>query len=116
MKKFYFELRLAHQRDGTTPITLRQLESLMRLTEVWINKPFFCSRIGQEKKNFNFIFKARAKLELREQCTESDALEVVQIMRASMIDTYTDENGQLDFTRSHHGSGMSRSSEVCIVS
>jgi hypothetical protein len=28
-----------------------------------------------------------------------------------MIDTYTDENGQLDFTR---GSGMSRSGEVCF--
>ncbi len=35
-------------------------------------------------------------------------------MKASMIDTYTDENGQLDFTRLQHGAGMSRSSEVCI--
>lgn len=87
LKKFYFELRHAHQRDGSTPITLRQLESLMRLTE------------------------ARAKLELREECTKCDALEVVQIMRASMIDTYTDENGELDFTRQQHGSGMSRSSD-----
>ena len=34
LKKFYFELRVAHQRNGSTPITLRQLESLMRLTEV----------------------------------------------------------------------------------
>ncbi|CAF3364063.1 unnamed protein product [Rotaria sp. Silwood1] len=88
LKKFYFELRIAHQRDGTTPITLRQLESLMRLTE------------------------ARAKLELREECTKADALDVVQIMKASMIDTYTDENGQLDFSRLQHGSGMSRASEV----
>ncbi|CAF3822831.1 unnamed protein product [Adineta steineri] len=88
LKKFYFELRVAHQRDGTTPITLRQLESLMRLTE------------------------ARAKLELREQCTKSDALDVIQIMRASMIDTFTDENGHLDFSRLQHGSGMSRAAEV----
>ncbi|CAF3959185.1 unnamed protein product [Rotaria magnacalcarata] len=88
LKKFYFYLRIAHQRNGTTPITLRQLESLMRLTE------------------------ARAKLELREECTELDALDVVQIMRASMLDTYTDENGQLDFSRLQHGSGMSRASEV----
>ncbi|CAF0720701.1 unnamed protein product [Rotaria sordida] len=88
LKKFYFELRMAHQRNGTTPITLRQLESLMRLTE------------------------ARAKLELREECTESDALDVVQIMEASMLDTYTDENGQLDFSRLQHGSGMSRAAEV----
>jgi DNA helicase MCM8 len=60
------------------------------------------------------LTEARAKLELREECTASDALEVVQIMRASMIDTYTDENGQLDFGRLPHGSGMSRSAEVCI--
>ncbi|CAF4005609.1 unnamed protein product [Rotaria sp. Silwood2] len=87
LKKFYFQLRIAHQRDGTTPITLRQLESLMRLTE------------------------ARAKLELREECTESDAEDVIQIMKASMIDTYTDENGELDFSRLQHGSGMSRAAE-----
>jgi hypothetical protein len=31
-----------------------------------------------------------------------------------MIDTYTDENGQLDFARLPHGSGMSRSAEVCL--
>jgi len=30
-----------------------------------------------------------------------------------MIDTYTDENGQLDFSRLQHGSGMSRAAEVC---
>lgn len=88
LKQFYFELRAAHQRNGSTPITLRQLESLMRLTE------------------------ARAKLELREECTKHDALEVVQIMKASMIDTYSDENGQLDFTRLQHGSGMSRANEM----
>ena len=41
-----------------TPITMRQLESLIRLTE------------------------ARAKLELREEATEGDALDVVNIMRA----------------------------------
>ena len=46
-----------------TPITMRQLESLIRLTE------------------------ARAKLELREEATEGDAIDVVEIMRASMVDT-----------------------------
>ena len=49
-----------------TPITMRQLESLIRLTE------------------------ARAKLELREEATEADALDVVDIMRASMVDTAAD--------------------------
>ena len=41
-----------------------------------------------------------------------DAREVVQIMKASMIDTYSDENGLLDFSRLQHGAGMSRASEV----
>ena len=45
---------------------MRQLESLIRLTE------------------------ARAKLELREEATEGDALDVVDIMRASMVDTAAD--------------------------
>lgn len=63
-------------------------------------------------KTFLVHFEARAKLELREECTKNDALEVVQIMKASMIDTYSDENGQLDFTRLQHGSGMSRANEV----
>ena len=36
-------------------------------------------------------------------------------MKASMIDTYTDENGLLDFSRLPHGSGMSRVSEVCFL-
>ena len=49
-----------------TPITMRQLESLIRLTE------------------------ARAKLELREEATEGDAIDVVEIMRASMVDTAAD--------------------------
>ena len=33
-------------------------------------------------------------------------------MKASMIDTYSDENGLLDFARLQHGAGMSRASEV----
>ena len=45
---------------------MRQLESLIRLTE------------------------ARAKLELREEATEGDAIDVVEIMRASMVDTAAD--------------------------
>ena len=46
------------QQDAdSVPVTTRQLESLIRLTE------------------------ARAKMELREQCTRSDAQDVVEIMK-----------------------------------
>ena len=83
LRDFYIELRQRYHFGDTTPITLRQLESLVRLTE------------------------ARAKVELREEATESDALDVIEIMRASMIDSMTNESGNLDFSRSHNGSGMS---------
>jgi DNA helicase MCM8 len=65
---------------------MRQLESLIRLTE------------------------ARAKMELREEATEADAIDVVEIMRASMVDTAADEGGmggKMDFSRSANGAGMS---------
>ena len=67
---------------------------------------------------------ARAKMELREEATKEDAEEVilmiskmvlimkigdfwlsqvVEIMRSSMIDTFSDNIGQLDFSRSMMG-------------
>ena len=83
IQDFYLELRQRYQTKDSTPITLRQLESLIRLTE------------------------ARAKLELREEATESDALDVIEIMRMSMVDTNADGFGSLDFSRSLNGSGTS---------
>ena len=49
----------------------RQLESLIRLTE------------------------ARAKLELREEATEADATDIVEIMQQSICDAMLDEMGEL---------------------
>ncbi|XP_076347300.1 DNA helicase MCM8-like isoform X2 [Tachypleus tridentatus] len=83
LQKFYLELRKHHQTGESTPITTRQLESMIRLTE------------------------AHARIDLREECTRQDALDVVEIMKYSMVDTYSDEFGLLDFQRSQHGSGMS---------
>ncbi len=84
IQEFYLKLRETHHCADATPITTRQLESVMRLTE------------------------ARAKVELREVATGQDAREVIEIMKESMRDTFTDEAGGLDFSRSLHGSGMSR--------
>lgn len=53
---------------------------------------------------------------MREEVTEEDAKEVVDIMKFSMIDTYIDEFGFLDFRRSQHGSGMSNRSQVSCSS
>ncbi|CAG5115856.1 unnamed protein product, partial [Candidula unifasciata] len=87
IQEFYLSLRQRHQSRDSTPITTRQLESLMRLTE------------------------ARARLELRELATKTDAEDVIEIMKHSMQDVYSDQFGYLDFQRSQHESGMSGRSQ-----
>ncbi|XP_054706909.1 DNA helicase MCM8-like [Uloborus diversus] len=88
LQEFYLEMRKQHKLSCSTPITTRQLESMIRLTE------------------------ARAKVELRDYCTISDAENVIEIMKYSMQDTFSDEHGNIDFDRSIHGSGMSKSSQA----
>ncbi|NXU11580.1 MCM8 helicase, partial [Pardalotus punctatus] len=88
LQEFYLELRKQNQGADSTPITMRQLESLIRLTE------------------------ARSRLELREKSTKEDAEDVIEIMKYSMLGTYSDEFGKLDFERSQHGSGMSNRSQA----
>ncbi|CAH9091655.1 unnamed protein product [Cuscuta europaea] len=84
LKKFYLQLRDRNTSADSTPITARQLESLVRLAQ------------------------ARAKVDLREQITEQDALDVVEIMKESLYDKYVDEHGFVDFGRS---GGMSKEKE-----
>lgn len=88
LRSFYLKLRSQHRSPDTTPITTRQLESLIRLAE------------------------ARARSELREVATAEDAEDVVDIMRASLLDAYQDSTGGIDFGRSQHGTGMSKRGEV----
>lgn len=59
----------AHHKG--TPITTRQLESLVRLAE------------------------ARARLELREIVTGDDARDVIEIMTESLHDVFADEFGMV---------------------
>mmetsp|Transcript_17029 Transcript_17029/g.23413 ORF Transcript_17029/g.23413 Transcript_17029/m.23413 type:complete len:743 (+) Transcript_17029:535-2763(+) len=77
------------RRSGSIPVTTRNLESLIRLAQ------------------------ARARMELREQVTESDALEVVQLLQESLLDAYTDELGRIDTGRK---GGISLAKQVkCLV-
>lgn len=87
LQEFYLTLRKgAHEQAAdTTPITTRQLESLIRLSE------------------------ARARAVMRSVVTETDARDVIEIMRESMLETLTDETGQIDLGRS---TGMSRSKDA----
>ncbi|CAH8856749.1 unnamed protein product [Trichobilharzia szidati] len=59
LRDFYLELRKHRHSRDTFPVTLRQLESLIRLTQ------------------------ARARAELREEATKQDALDVCELMRST---------------------------------
>ena len=87
IRKFFLELRKLHDGANSTPITTRQLESLMRLVQ------------------------ARAKLELRTVATAEDASDVIEIMKVSMIDTFSDNIGAIDLNRSINGAGLSKASK-----
>ncbi|XP_008442643.2 probable DNA helicase MCM8 isoform X2 [Cucumis melo] len=85
LQRFYLQLRDQNTSADGTPITARQLESLVRLAE------------------------ARARVDLREEITVEDAMDVVEIMKESLYDKYVDEHGVLDFGRS---GGMSQQKEA----
>ncbi|KAG6489652.1 hypothetical protein ZIOFF_050928 [Zingiber officinale] len=85
LQNFYLRLRDRSTSADGTPITARQLESLVRLAE------------------------ARARLDLREEITAEDAKDVVDIMKESLYDKYVDDHGFVDFGRS---SGMSQQKEA----
>ena len=62
----------------------------------------------------NLPLKARARLEMREKASQQDAKDVVEIMKYSLLDTFSDDFGNLDFQRSQHGSGMSSRAQVSL--
>jgi DNA helicase MCM8 len=85
IQEFYMELRQKHRSGEGTPITTRQLESMIRLSE------------------------ARARCELRDIVTAADARDIIQIMKYSLWDSYSsDDLGTVDFARSQMGTGSSR--------
>ncbi|KAG5347331.1 MCM8 helicase, partial [Acromyrmex charruanus] len=67
LQNYYLKLRAKNEQFSSIPIFNRQLEAMIRLTE------------------------ARAKLELRMEATESDALDVIDILRYAVIDTIEDD-------------------------
>ena len=74
LQTFYLELRSRAPADGT-PVTARQLESLIRLAE------------------------ARARLELRTEVTANDAKDAVEVIKTSLVDALSDQHGRLRFNR-----------------
>ncbi|XP_050681276.1 DNA helicase MCM8 [Leptidea sinapis] len=89
LRSFYLELRHNQGITGDgTPITTRQLEACIRLTQ------------------------ARARIDLREEATEQDANDVISLMKHSLVDTFSDEFGNIELSRSINGSGVSSRNKV----
>ncbi|RWS14736.1 DNA helicase MCM8-like isoform X2 [Dinothrombium tinctorium] len=84
LRNFYLQLRKKSQSHCTPIVTIRQLESLIRLTE------------------------ARARLELQESATAEHAKDVIEIFQQALIDTYMDEEGNFLIDRTVLGVGMSK--------
>lgn len=74
LQKMYLTMRARDitARVNAFPITTRHLESLIRLAQ------------------------ARARIDLREEVTEDDAQEVVNLLQESLLDVYTNETGFVD--------------------
>lgn len=64
LQEFYLMLRAKHRSPDGTPVTTRQLESLIRMAE------------------------AKARMELREVVTRRDAMDVIEIMTFSLRDAF----------------------------
>lgn len=88
LKKFYTEMRTTRRGIDSVPVTTRQLEALIRLTQ------------------------ARARLELAAEATVEHARDVLAILRYTMIDVLSTEHNTLEMKRSINGSGMSHSTKV----
>ena len=72
LQKLYLTLRSKVTLGDAIPITTRHLESLIRLAQ------------------------ARARMEMRTEVTEADALEVVDLLHESLLDAFTSETGRVD--------------------
>lgn len=85
LQRLYLTMRAQSSLGNSIPVTTRHLESLIRLSQ------------------------ARARLELREEVTEEDAEDVVQLLHESLLDAFTTDTGEVDFGRK---GGMSLSKQM----
>ena len=87
LQQYYLDLREKHKNDDNmTPLTTRQLESLIRLTE------------------------ARAKAELRVDATSSDAKDAIEIFQGAIDNSiFTPPGSTVDYNASANQSGTRKS-------
>lgn len=88
LKNFYAEMRTTSRGIDSVPVTTRQLEALIRMTQ------------------------ARARIELANEATVEHARDVLAILRYTMIDVLSTDHGTLEMKRNINGSGMSHTTKV----
>ncbi|XP_050098678.1 DNA helicase MCM8 isoform X2 [Anopheles aquasalis] len=88
LRDFFVELRRTHREMDMIPVTTRQLEGLIRLTQ------------------------ARARIDLSPEATVAHVRDVLAILRQSMLDVFSTDEGELQFTRLTNGSGTSKTTMV----
>lgn len=88
LKHFYLDLRCVKPGLDTIPVTIRQLEALIRLTQ------------------------ARARIELKPEATRRHALDIIEIFKHSLVDVFSTDCGTLQMARNINGSGMSQAAQV----
>ncbi|CAM9920335.1 unnamed protein product [Phaeothamnion confervicola] len=84
-------MREEAERGRSMPITTRQLESLVRLSQ------------------------ARARAELREEVTERDAKDVVDMLHESLLQACTDDQGEMQFAGGRSGVALHRQVKVFVA-
>lgn len=62
----------------------------------------------------NFLLQARARADLREEATIQDANDVISLVKHSLMDTFSDEFGNIQLSRSINGSGVSSRNKVSL--
>lgn len=90
LQQFFIELRSNNLSFGI-PITVRQLESCIRLAQ------------------------ARAKVELREEVTAKDAYEVIELLNFSLVKTQCDEFSGFGFKKSVKKTGIRAQSRKLLA-
>lgn len=81
---FYTSMRAAGQDDGPIPVTARELEALIRVSE------------------------ARARMRLSDEITEEDAKRTIQLVNESLAQTIVDEDGNWDIDMQETGTSQAQ--------
>lgn len=88
IQKLYLELRSAQCSTDAIPVTTRQLEALVRMTQ------------------------SRARIDFSEEATHHHVRDVIAIVKYSMQDVLTSDYGSVQPNRSMNGSGVSLATQV----